>query len=131
MTTNLVYLQTMLLMAIEADNRGPISKCQTGLSQSVWLGSAVGLAYSMKLHVYKSPDKQTENDADSEDKLARRVWWCLVMMDKWHASSTSSPLLIPDGTVILSSEDQALLGDQLYHLARECLPPTTNLIFPF
>ena len=125
MTTNLVYLQTMLLMAIEADNRGPISKGQAGLSQSVWLGSAVGLAYSMKLHVYKSPDKQTENDADSEDKLARRVWWCLVMMDKWHASSTSSPLLIPDGTVILSAEDQALLGDQLYHLARKCLPPTS------
>jgi hypothetical protein len=127
MSTNLVYLQTMLLMAIEAANRGPISNGQTGLPQSVWLGSAVGLAYSVKLHVHKAPDKQAEGDADSEDKLARRVWWCLVMMDRWHASSTSSPLLIPDASVIVYPEDQALLGDVLFHLARKFLFPGLNL----
>lgn len=123
LSTNLVYLQTMLLMAIEADNRGPATKGQTGLPPSVWLGSAVGLAYSMKLHVHTPPDKQFENDPDSEDKLARRIWWSLVMMDRWHASSTSSPLLIPDGSVIVYPEDQALLGDNLYHLARKSPKP--------
>lgn len=119
MSTNIVYLQTMLLMAIEADNRGPMSNGQTGLPQSVWLGSAVGLAYSMKLHVHKSGDKQSESDPDSEDKLARRLWWSLVMMDRWHSASTSSPVLIPDACVVLYPEDQALLGDVLYQLARK------------
>jgi hypothetical protein len=119
-STNLVYLQTLLLMAIEAENHGPLTKGQTGPSQSVWLGSAVGLAYSMKLHVHKTPDKQSENDADSDDKIARRIWWTLVMMDRWHSSSTSSPVLIPDGSVIVFPEDQALLGDTLYHVARKC-----------
>jgi hypothetical protein len=117
-STNLVYLQTLLLMAIEADNRGPVTEGQTGATQSVWLGAAIGLAYSMKLHVHKPADKQSESDTDSEDKLARRIWWSLVMMDRWHASSTSSPLLIPDGSVIVYPEDQVLLGDNLYHLAR-------------
>lgn len=122
-STNMVYLQTLLLMAIEADRRGPLPEGQTGATQSVWLGAAVGLAYSMKLHVHKPVDKQSESDSDSEDKLERRIWWSLVVMDRWHAAGTSSPLLIPDGSVIVYPEDQALLGDNLYHLARESLNP--------
>lgn len=120
LATNLVYLQTMMLMAIEAGSRGPATKSQAGPSQSAWLGSAVGLAYVLKLHSLTPSEK--ESDADSDDKLARRVWWCLVIMDKWHASSTTSPLLIPDRTAILNFQDRTLLGDQLYQLARKCLP---------
>ena len=118
-STNLIYLQTMMLMAVAADNYGPSSQPLMGPTLSVWLGSAVGLAYSLKLHLHKQPDKVSESDPDSEDKLARRLWWSLVIMDRWHASSTSSPLLIPDGSVIMYAEDQALLGDPLYHLARK------------
>lgn len=120
LATNLVYLQTMMLMAIETGSRGPATKGQSGPSQSVWLGSAVGLAYALKLHSLKPSEK--ESDADSDDNIARRVWWCLVIMDKWHASSTTSPLLIPDRTAILSLQDRTLLGAQLYELARKCLP---------
>ena len=118
-STNMVYLQTMLLLAIEAGNRGPVLNGQASLPQSVWLGTAIGLAYSMKLHVNKSPDKQTENDADSDDKLARRIWWSLVIMDRFHATSAGSPLLIPDNCVVPLPEDQTLLGDVLYQLARK------------
>jgi hypothetical protein len=119
-STNLIYLQTMMLMAVAADNQSPSSaQGLSGPSLSVWLGSAVGLAYSLKLHLHKQADKLSGNDPDSEDKLARRIWWSLVIMDRWHASSTSSPLLIPDGSVIVYPEDQALLGDSLYHLARK------------
>ena len=108
----------MLLMAIEADNRDP-ARAQVGPSQSVWLGSAVGLAYSMKLHVHKSANQQADSDPESDDKLARRIWWSLVIMDRWHAASTSSPLLVPDASIVISPEDQALLGESLYHLARK------------
>lgn len=116
----------MLLMAIEADNRDP-ARGQAGFPHSFWLGSAVGLAYSMKLHIHKAANQQSENDPDSEEKLARRIWWSLVIIDRWHAASTSSPLMIPDTSVVVFPEDQVLLGDNLYHLARK----STNRKNPF
>ena len=123
-STNMVYLQTMLLLAIEAGNRGPVSNGQATLPQSVWLGSAIGLAHSMKLYINKSPEKQSDNDTDSDDRLARRVWWSLVIMDRFHATSAGNPLQIPDYCVVLLPEDQALLGDVLYQLARKSPSPS-------
>merc|ERR1712225_157642 len=90
-----------------------------GRSRSVWLGGAVGVSYSMKLHLHKPFDKLTENDPDTDEKLGRRLWWSLVIMDRWHASSTAGPSLIPDSSVVVYPEDQALLGDDLYQLARK------------
>jgi hypothetical protein len=115
----LVYLQILLLLAIEAANRTPgTTRGHVGLSQSVWLGSAVGLAYELKLHEYKPP---LTDDPDSDEKLGRRIWWSLVIMDRWHAASMSTPLLIPDSAVVLMPEDQSLLGESLYHLTRKSL----------
>ncbi|RFU35137.1 hypothetical protein B7463_g1215, partial [Scytalidium lignicola] len=116
-SANLVYLQAMILLAIETENSTSVLR-NSGFSRSMWLGAAVGLAYSMKLHLHKQPDKLSENDPDSEEKLARRIWWSLVIMDRWHASSTASPLLIPDSSVVIYPEDQSLLGDTVYNLAR-------------
>ncbi|KAL2069887.1 hypothetical protein VTL71DRAFT_14566 [Oculimacula yallundae] len=119
-STNIVYLQTMLLLATEAENRPPSTPGHEGQSRSrsAWLGGAVGVAYSMKLHLHKPSTNSTENDPDSDENLARRIWWTLVIMDRWHASSTASPSLIPDSSVVVYPEDQALLGDDLYQLAR-------------
>lgn len=116
--TNLVFLQVMLLMAIEADNRDP-ARGQVGFPQSYWLGSAVGLAYSMKLHAQKILGQQSDNDPDSEDKLSRRIWWSAVIMDRWHAASTSSPLMVPDTSLVIFPEDRVLVGENLYQLARK------------
>jgi len=121
LSTNLVYLQTMLLLAIQAGNYAPNSRGQASPSRSFWLGSALGFAHTMKLHLHRPPDKATENDPDSDEKLARRIWWTLVIMDRWHASSTASPLMIPDESVVVYPDDQALLGDTVYHLARKPL----------
>ncbi|KAG0645944.1 putative transcriptional regulatory [Hyphodiscus hymeniophilus] len=116
-TTNLVYLQVMLLMAIEADNCDP-SQAQSGPSQSFWLGSAVELAYSMKLYTQKRLERQSINDPDSDESNARRIWWSLVMMDRWHAAIIGCPLLVPDTSVVVFQDDQAVLGESLYDLAR-------------
>ncbi len=117
--TNLVYLQILLLLAIEAANRVPgATRGHAATSQSVWLGSAVGLAYELKLHEYKP---SLTEDLDSDERLGRRIWWSLVVMDRWHASSMSTPLLIPDSSVVLMPEDQSLLGESLYHLTRKNL----------
>ena len=122
MATNLIYLQIMLLMAIEADNRDP-GRAQVGFPQSFWLGSAVGLAYSMKLWAQKMISRQSESDSDADEKVARRVWWSLVIMDRWHAASISCPLQIPDTAVVVSPDDQALLGDSVYQLTRKFTSP--------
>ncbi|KAI9807565.1 MAG: hypothetical protein M1825_005505 [Sarcosagium campestre] len=118
-STNLIYLQSMILMALEADNHGPATmKGQLGPPRAVWLGSAVGLANSMRLYRANRCSKLTNGDVDSDEKMCRRVWWVLVILDRWHASSTSSPVYIPDSILGLLPEDQSVLGESVYHLAR-------------
>lgn len=127
MPNNLIYLQAMILMAIEADHHGPSAmRSHSGPSQSVWLGSAIGLAYSMKLHVPKQKEIVSDGDADSDEKLARRCWLVLVTMDKFHASSTSSPGLIPDASVVILADDQQF-GESTFHLASKTTLRTTDI----
>ncbi len=118
--TNLIYLQTMILLALEADNHGPAKqRGQSGPPRAVWLGAAVGLSYFMKLHTNPPRNRVTLGDLDSDENLGRRNWCVLVILDRWQAVSTTSPLLIPDTSVVLVPEDQSLLGDSVFHLARE------------
>jgi len=119
LSNSLIHLQTLMLLAIRASQ----ARTPGGLSQSVWLGSAVGLAYTLKLYQHKPLEHPGVEDLDSDDRLARKIWWALVIMDRWHASSTSSPVLIPDSSVVLFPDDQALLGDSLYQVARKCAIP--------
>lgn len=120
MATSLISLQTMILMVIEADGRGPSTQGgQFGPPRSVWLGAAVGLAYNLRLHTFRLGDLHPTSDIDSDEKLGRRDWWALVVLDRWHAMSTSSPVLVPDSSVTLIPEDQMLLGEMAYHLTRK------------
>src|SRR5262249_18070552 len=102
--TNLVYLHTLILMVLEADNHGPATmRGQLGAPRAEWLGRAVGVAFFMKLHTQRQSveGRWGDGDADSDEKLARRTWWILMILDRWHACSTSSPLLIPDTSCCL------------------------------
>ncbi len=119
---NLVHLQTLILTAITTDNYGPSSLKgeHGGASKPSVLGRAVGLAYSMRLHVPRSettPD--AELDLESDENVATRAWWTLVMLDRWNAISTSSPLFIPNDSVVIVPSLSTLLGEGVYHLARE------------
>ncbi|KAI9756210.1 MAG: transcriptional repressor general negative regulator of transcription subunit 4 [Chaenotheca gracillima] len=119
---NLIYLQAMLLMTLEADNHGPAAmKRPLGPPRSVWLSSAVGLAYFLRLHIGPSRERIANDELDRDERLGRRIWWILVTLDRWHALSTASPVLIPDTVVTLMPGDQRLLGDQIYQLARVSL----------
>jgi hypothetical protein len=118
--TNLVYLQTLLLMALESDNHGPATvRGQAGPSRAEWLGRAAGVAGQLEINLVRPRERYaTEGDPDSEERLARRVWWVLFILDRWHASSTSDLLKLPENSVVLLPEDQILLGESTYHLAR-------------
>ncbi|KAJ6256155.1 hypothetical protein Dda_8990 [Drechslerella dactyloides] len=117
---NLVYLQTLIFLILEADNRGPAAiKGQFGPPRALWLGAAIGLAYNLRLHHGNAGAGPSGGDHDdSDEKLGRRAWWALVVLDRWNAVSTSSPLHIPDSSVVLLPEDQALLGTAAYHITR-------------
>ncbi|KAI0467490.1 hypothetical protein F4859DRAFT_517926 [Xylaria cf. heliscus] len=116
---NLVHLQTLILMAIATDNYGPPSLKgeHGGPSKASILGRAVGLAYSMRLHV-ASLDATSDTQADSDESIAIRTWWTLVMLDRWNAVSTASPLFIPNDSVVILPGLVSVLGESVYHLIR-------------
>ena len=118
--TSLVYLQTLLLMALESDNHGPATiRGQAGPSRAEWLGRAAGVAGQLEINTIRTGSQSVmEGDRDSEERLARRVWWVLFILDRWHASSTADLLKLPENSVVLLPEDQILLGESTYHLAR-------------
>lgn len=119
-STDLVYLQTLLLMALACDNHGPATmRGQAGPSRAEWLGRAAGVAGQLEINLIRPKGKLvTEGDPDSEERLARRVWWVLFILDRWHSCSTADLLKLPENSVVLLPEDQILLGESTYHLAR-------------
>ncbi|KAI1427888.1 hypothetical protein F5Y12DRAFT_125074 [Xylaria sp. FL1777] len=118
---NLVHLQTLILMAIATDNYGPPSLKgeHGGPSKASILGRAVGLAYSMRLHLASlDASSQEPRDGDSDESIAIRTWWTLVMLDRWNALSTASPLFIPNDSVVILPGLVSVLGENVYHLTR-------------
>ncbi|KAI1806292.1 hypothetical protein F4811DRAFT_157435 [Daldinia bambusicola] len=118
---NLIHLQTLILTALATDNYGPPSLKgeHGGPSKASVLGRAVGLAYSMRLHVSgleTSVDAPLESDSD--ENIATRAWWTLIMLDRWNAIGTASPLFIPNDSVVILPSLQSVLGENVYHLAR-------------
>lgn len=112
----LVCLQAVLLLAIEAD-----SHCEASGAHSMWLGIAISMAYSMKLHVHKPTDLDLTTDGGIEkiEAIRRRLWISIAIMDRWHSSSNNSPLLVPESSVVLHPIDETLLGAELYQIARK------------
>ncbi|EPY50062.1 transcription factor [Schizosaccharomyces cryophilus OY26] len=119
-SNRILHLQTMILLAVESDQRGPTTITgRNGLPQSMWHGAAVGLACNMRLHIQSHISLQSTNqDMDGNEALCRRAWWVLVILDRWHSVSTCSPLFIPDSCIKLSIQDQKVLGSFPSQLVR-------------
>ncbi|KAI0105218.1 hypothetical protein GGR51DRAFT_560429 [Nemania sp. FL0031] len=115
---NLVHLQTLILMAIATDNYGPPSLKgeHGGPSKASILGRAVGLAYSMRLHMASLDAGSLVSGSD--ESIAICTWWTLVMLDRWNAVSTASPLFIPNDSVVILPGLVSVLGENVYHLTR-------------
>ncbi|SPN99024.1 uncharacterized protein DNG_02063 [Cephalotrichum gorgonifer] len=113
---DLTYIQTLLLMAIEADNRPP----NTGgpLKEAI-LGRAVSGALARRLHHFRPrlPAASTSMPEASE-LVPLRMWWVLVVLDRWHAVSTGCHVLIPKRDMVAPPGLRNLLGDRFYYLLR-------------
>ena len=119
MSANIIYIQTLILMALESDHHGPATmRGQMSPPRGEWLGRAIGIAMQLKLNALYPKDRFGEGDPDADEKLGRRVWWILFVLDRWHGSSTSQLLQLPENSANLDIEDQMLLGDSTYHLVR-------------
>lgn len=117
-TTNLVYLQTMILMVIQADKRGPSTDDgQVGPARSMWLEAAIGLANALRVNLVGSRDLFAGEDLDSDDCLGRRAWYVMFMLDRWQAISVMTPLMISETAFAAIPEDRALLGEMAFHMA--------------
>lgn len=113
--TDVVGAQTLLLLIVDAS-------MQASSTLPFLLARAVLLAESLKMWKYTSAESVSETDSDAQ--LIVRIWWSLVMIDRWHAVGRSRRPLIPDASVVapprradvLSGQGQQLLGKPLiYH----------------
>lgn len=118
----LVKLQTLILIVILLDNgipspfpggNGDTSLRYTGL------GLAVAQAYQMRLHSSLISDFIGPGvDSDSDENVAIRTWWALIMLDRWHAISLATPKFIPNDMVVILPGLQHLIGESAYHFVR-------------
>lgn len=114
--TDLTYIQTLLLMAIEADNRPPSTG---GPPKEAILGRAASGAMSRRLHQFR-PKIQAASGPTPEagDNVPLRVWWALVVMDRWHAVSTGCHALVPKRHMNAPPGLRKHLGEGFYYLLR-------------
>ena len=117
--SNLVYLQTALLMVISIDMSGPSGL--TSLPKSTWLHMASSIAQYLKLPT-DQPMKNGARDManpNAVDLVSRRTWWSLVVLDRWHAASTGEVPQIPEYLAVMEPTDTLVLGDSFWYLARK------------
>ncbi|OAA50617.1 C6 finger domain-containing protein [Metarhizium rileyi] len=107
--TDIVHAQTLLILIIDADWRGTSS-------MPFLLARAVALANAMKLWKPSVLDSTAEHDSD--DQLCVRIWWSLVLMDRWHAAGTGQPSQIPDRSAVVPAGLENVIGEVSFHLLR-------------
>ncbi|KAL5604358.1 uncharacterized protein BROUX77_004544 [Berkeleyomyces rouxiae] len=108
----LVYLQTLLLLAIEADNR-PTG--ERGVTKAEILGRAVSTALAARIYQY---DAETDDATDSSTVMRLRIWWCLVVMDRWHSVGFGTQSLVRDEYRSAPNTLKPILPESLYYLTR-------------
>jgi len=112
---HLVYCQSLILLAAASDRPGPsIIGSTTGLLARVSACIAdVGINDARTLAGLKEQDLEVY-------QTARRVYWTALIIDRFHASSQSTDMMIRRYSGTLSRDDYSALGEVAYYLARKC-----------
>ncbi|KAK3303247.1 uncharacterized protein B0T15DRAFT_401872 [Chaetomium strumarium] len=118
---DLLRLQTLVMALIAVDCHGlsSIKGEVEGPSKAEILGRAVGLGYSMRLHAKAvEPDPNPELDPNSDDNVALRTWYVLVMLDRWNAVGLAAPVMISNDSVEIPVGLKHIVGDVVFTLTR-------------
>lgn len=119
--SDLIRLQCLILLIIFTDNQGPnsVKGQHGGPPKASLLGRAAGLAYAMSLP-QESSTLDDLADLESESCIRIRAWWTLVILDRWNAIGTATPLIISNDTVIPSAHLKGIVGEANYRFVCRC-----------
>lgn len=110
---NLVYCQSLILLAAASDRPGPgvVGSTAQLLGQIAGCFTDAGLNDARTLNLLREQDQEVF-------QTARRVFWTAFILDRFHASSRSKDMMLPLHSGSLSRDDYLALGEVGYHLAR-------------
>ena len=112
---HLVYCQALAFLAFASDKAGP-----SGMGRSAeYIGRVAGRMSDLGLNDSKILSNIRDQDIEAYE-VARRLFWVVFILDRFHASSMSKDLLLPLFCGSVSRDDNLALGEIGYHLARKC-----------
>lgn len=123
--SGIILVQSYLLLAIEAEVHGPrrpqpVSMPDSSSLKKMCIGAAATMSLELRFHSLIYRQRGQEISPDSDDSLARRLYWILFILDQLQAISTSaSPMLSVEGSH-LTGDDETLFGPLTFALARLC-----------
>lgn len=119
---NLIWLQSLLLMIIDCDHRGPDNFVfKDGIPKHSLVQAANKLGYDLaKSQGQLIFNRPSDPDVDSDANLTRRNWVSLVIMTRWHSLSVADASMMGDAIEIGNSrEDSRVCGDITTGCARK------------
>ncbi|RJE25265.1 hypothetical protein PHISCL_02415 [Aspergillus sclerotialis] len=93
-TAQIVLFQTMLLMILDADTRGPDNLTnKDGIPKGTLLQIASTLGYDLARTYGQAHSSQrvTVADPDADSNVVRRCWVSFIILSRWYALSVSDP----------------------------------------
>ncbi|EAU33645.1 conserved hypothetical protein [Aspergillus terreus NIH2624] len=108
---NLIWLQTILLMILDCDSRGPDNfVLKDGVPKHSLIQSASKLGSDLAKNLGQLKSKRSSDaDVDSDANLVRRSWVSLAIMSRWYAISVADPSAL-GMYEIGGREDERVLG---------------------
>ena len=108
---NLVWLQTLLLMIIDCDTRGPDNLVlKDGIPKHTLVQTASKLGYDLAKSLGQLKNKRpSDPDVDSHANLTRRNWVSLIILARWYAISVADATVL-SGQEIGGREDERVVG---------------------
>lgn len=111
--TDIVHLQAILMLIIDADWRATSTL-------PFLLARGVALANSMK--IWKPPSVEVFVSHDCDEQLCVRLWWSMVLLDRWHAAGNGQPPFIPDRSAVPPAGLENVVGEVCFYLLRMACP---------
>ncbi|KAL4887016.1 hypothetical protein BJY04DRAFT_227243 [Aspergillus karnatakaensis] len=108
---NLIWLQSIILMILDCDSRGPDNfVLKDGIPKQTLIQSANKLGSDLAKSLGQLKAKRlSDPDLDSEANLVRRSWVSLVILTRWYAVSTADISVL--GTYEIGGrEDERVVG---------------------